>query len=221
MGKVKEQVFYLERHSRENYRLKPFYLDPAHGNFFRRFSQLASEDTIERLEELSNSTLFGIHTFSAIYPVGYIILTNYDPQAGVVEVGVTLDPEYRSLGLSVAALATLAYQLFYGNKFFQKLTATCLADDERSRYVMEKGGWKQEGYFKRNCYYEGELKDEVRYSISREEYKKRYGKRYASRQFKSELQRGSGDTEREHSGAEEAIQDDVGPKGGTLATDEV
>lgn len=175
----------LERYSRSNQAnhksLLDFVTDPNNERFFRRISSLSSSEVFENLESLLNAQFYFFFDHRNLAPAALLGVFRYDQAAGVAEVGCCVAPQMSNQGVSTQALGELAARLFYGNVFFEKLTATCLAEDTHSRHVLEKTGWEQEGYFKRHVYTEGYIQDEVQYALYREVYERLYGYRFTDR----------------------------------------
>lgn len=175
----------LERYNRQaannHSYLLGFVKDPNNEKFFRRISSLSGDEVFDNLESLLRAQFYFYWPtrFNSFLPDALVGVFNYDAAAGTAEVGCCVAKQLSNIGVSTQALGELAARLFYGNVFFEKLTATCLVEDTHSRHVLEKTGWEQEGVFKRNVYYQGEIKDEVRYRLFREEYEQRYGFRFA------------------------------------------
>lgn len=175
----------IERYNRSNEfshnALLAFVKDPKNERFFRRISSLAGDETFDSLERLLNAQFFFYYYEGAFLspPDALVGVFNYDAAAGTAEVGCCVAAQLSHLGVATQALGQLAARLFYGNVFMEKLTATCLREDTHSRHVLEKTGWVLEGVFERNVYFQGEIKDEVRYRLFREEYEQRYGDRFA------------------------------------------
>jgi [ribosomal protein S5]-alanine N-acetyltransferase len=85
------------------------------------------------------------------------------------EIGYMFLPEYHGKGIATEAVKHIIH---YGFTFLQ-LHSICAIIDARnigSEKVLLKAGFRQEGYFKQNCFYNNEFSDSINFGLLKSEY---------------------------------------------------
>ena len=101
-------------------------------------------------------------------PVGIVGVSGIDPDGGLAEVGYFLDPAAHGRGYATAAVASLVEYAF-DHRRLAKLYADAFADNEASRRVLEKNGFREEGRLRQHAFVDGERVDVVRYGLLADE----------------------------------------------------
>lgn len=107
--------------------------------------------------------------------IGTCGFTSFDPNHDRAEVGYVLHPDYWGHGLAPEALSAV---LRYGfvKLGLNRVEAHYMAENTRSRAVMEKCGMKFEGVLRQYLLVKGKYRDIGFCSILRSEYEGKYGK---------------------------------------------
>ena len=85
-----------------------------------------------------------------------------------IELGYFIGEKYWGMGLTTEAVIAITNYAF--NTFdCVRLYSEVFADNIASKKVLEKAGYKQEGYFRKSIYKSGQIIDSCIYSILREE----------------------------------------------------
>ncbi len=99
--------------------------------------------------------------------VGYTI-TAATPLGKVVHMGYMLLPEFRGRGYMPEAVRQ-AIGFAFGQDGCIRITTGCYRDNEASRRVMEKAGFRKEGERIRAQYHDGVMKDRLDYAINKDD----------------------------------------------------
>jgi len=101
--------------------------------------------------------------------IGYV--THYPVSGGThTEVGYMVVPDERNKGYGTEALKIIVdYVFLLKNRV--RIQAKTDAENLASRKILEKAGFKLEGTIRKSCFNKGMWRDEVIYSILREEWK--------------------------------------------------
>lgn len=103
-------------------------------------------------------------------PVGIVGLSGIEPTWGVAELGYYVDPEAHGQGYATEAVA-LVVEYAFRDRRLEKLAADAIADNEASRRVLEKNGFREEGRFRDHAFVDGERVDVVRYGLLADEFR--------------------------------------------------
>lgn len=93
---------------------------------------------------------------------------NEDPQQG--EIGYSLAPEYQGRGLMTEALEALL-SLAFGQLRMHRVIARVHAENEPSSRLLERLGFRREGYFVQAWWFKGSWADELLYALLRSEWR--------------------------------------------------
>lgn len=86
------------------------------------------------------------------------------------EIGYWLGEEYWGSGITHKAVKLMTSYGF-NELHLLKIYAVIMASNEPSKRVLEKAGYEKEGYFKKSVIKNGIICDEVRFGISKEDFK--------------------------------------------------
>ena len=100
--------------------------------------------------------------------VGYTI-TDTTPSGKVVHMGYLLLPEYHGKGYVTEAVKKVIEFAFIEDGCIH-ITTGCYRDNEASRRVMEKAGFRKEGERLKAQYHDGVMKDRLDYAINKDEF---------------------------------------------------
>ena len=107
-------------------------------------------------------------TDAYIGSVGYTI-TDETPLGKIVHMGYFILPEFQRKGYTAEAVkAVMAFAFSEDNCI--RVTTGCHKDNEASRKVMEKVGFRKEGERIKAVYHDGIMKDRLEYAINKDEY---------------------------------------------------
>jgi len=121
---------------------------------------------------------FGIELKEEEKIIGGIGLSKVDRYAGTGTLGYWLGQRYHKKGYGSEALEVLIDFAFNKLKL-RRLEAGVFVGNPSSGKLLEKYGFKQEGYLReaKKCKADGKIKDEIMYGLLRSEYKKQGRKR--------------------------------------------
>jgi ribosomal-protein-alanine N-acetyltransferase len=105
--------------------------------------------------------------------VGYTI-TETTPFGKIVHMGYFLLPEYHRKGYMPEAVKKVIEFAFTKDDCV-RITTGCYRDNEASRKVMEKVGFRKEGEKIKAQYHDGVMKDRLDYAINKDDYMKTPG----------------------------------------------
>ena len=100
--------------------------------------------------------------------IGYTI-TDITPLGKIVHLGYLLLPEYHRQGYMPEAVSKVI-KFAFTNDDCIRITTGCYKDNEASRKVMEKVGFRKEGERIKAKYHDGVLKDRLEYAINKDEF---------------------------------------------------
>ncbi|MCL2621146.1 MAG: GNAT family N-acetyltransferase [Defluviitaleaceae bacterium] len=100
--------------------------------------------------------------------VGYTI-THNTPLGKIVHLGYLLLPEYQGRGFTPEAVQAVIKFAFEQDNCI-RITTGCHKDNDASRKVMEKVGFRKEGEGINATYHDGVMKDRLEYAINRDEF---------------------------------------------------
>jgi len=100
--------------------------------------------------------------------IGYTI-TDVTPLGKVVHMGYFLLPEYHRQGYTPEAVKKVIEFAFTKDDCI-RITTGCYKDNEASRKVMEKAGFRKEGERIKAQYHDGIMKDRLDYAINKDEF---------------------------------------------------
>jgi len=101
--------------------------------------------------------------------IGYTI-TDATPLGKAVHMGYMLLPEHRGQGYMPEAVKKVIKFAFTQDNCI-RLTTGCHKDNEASRRVMEKAGFRKEGERIKAAYHDGVMKDRLEYAINKDEWR--------------------------------------------------
>ena len=87
-----------------------------------------------------------------------------------VEIGFSLDPEFQGKGYGSEAVRAILNYLFTKLKK-HRVIANVDTRNENSSKLLRRAGFRQEGHFLENAWYNGEYTDEFQFAILRREWK--------------------------------------------------
>ncbi|MEM7048700.1 MAG: GNAT family protein [Acidobacteriota bacterium] len=136
---------------------------PRDAEFLRRWR---AEDSVRRYQPLNDLTVGQLrtdvasHRMSDLYrsrgekfqwivqsddePAGWITLVVSNWEHGLAEVGYALSTSFQGRGVMTVALRLLLEDLFAGT-VLERIEARCAVENEASRRVLEKLGFRHEG----------------------------------------------------------------------------
>ena len=94
-------------------------------------------------------------------------LESANPQC---EIGFTIAPNHQHNGYGSEAVTRILTYLFY-ELTKHRVIATVDPDNQASRSLLEKLGFKQEAHFRKSLFFKGEWVDDVVYAMLREDWK--------------------------------------------------
>jgi ribosomal-protein-alanine N-acetyltransferase len=100
--------------------------------------------------------------------IGYTI-TDTTPLGKIVHMGYMLLPEYHGYGYMTDAVM-MVIEFAFAKDNCVRITTGCYKDNEASRKVMEKAGFRKEGERLNAQYHDGEMKDRLEYAINHDEW---------------------------------------------------
>ena len=100
--------------------------------------------------------------------VGYTI-TDTTPLGKIVHMGYLLLPEYQGKGYMTEAVKKVIGFAFTEDDCI-RINTGCYRDNEASRKVMEKAGFRKEGERLKAQYHDGVMKDLLDYAINKDEF---------------------------------------------------
>jgi len=106
-------------------------------------------------------------TDSYVGSVGYTI-SSENPLGKIVHMGYTLLPEFRGRGYMPEAVKRVI-EFAFAQDGCIRITTGCHKENDASRKVMEKAGFRKEGEGVKAAYHDGVMKDRVEYAINRSE----------------------------------------------------
>ena len=102
-------------------------------------------------------------------PVGSIALFRVQPEAGRGYLGAWVDPAYHGEGYGTE-MTEMMIDYAFDERRLHTLAAGALATNERSRGLLEKVGFEQEGQLRDAYYVEGEYVDRVIYGLHEDDW---------------------------------------------------
>ncbi len=102
-------------------------------------------------------------------PAGWITLVVSNWEHGLSEVGYALSTAYQARGLMTEALALLLADLFT-NTNLERIEARCAVENDASRRVLEKNGFRLEGQLRGYFKLRGRRIDNYLFALLRDEY---------------------------------------------------
>lgn len=105
--------------------------------------------------------------------LGFLYSYNYKPVDQHICFSVYVSPEYRHLGAGIEASLLFANTLFMGQNL-RKLYSYVYGYNEESLKCNRKAGFIEEGCLKEDRYFNGRFWDTFIFSISKEEFIRRY-----------------------------------------------
>ena len=109
---------------------------------------------------------------------GWITLVVSNWEHGLAEVGYALSTSYHSRGLMTEALAQLLADLF-SRTTLERIEARCATENDASRRVLEKNGFRREGHLRGYFKLRGRRVDNYLYALLREDHLAAIGRRSA------------------------------------------
>lgn len=100
--------------------------------------------------------------------IGYTI-TDTTPFGKIAHLGYLLLPEYHKHGYMPEAVAKVIEFAFTKDGCI-RMTTGCYKDNDASRKVMEKVGFRKEGERIKAQYHDGVMKDRLEYAINKDEF---------------------------------------------------
>ena len=105
-------------------------------------------------------------------PVGPIGLSPADSITGTTEIGLFIAEEWWGEGYGTEA-AELCTAYAFDARRFHRVIARVVAENEASRRVWEKLGYRKEATFREAVFLEGEYRDVVLYAVLKHEWRER------------------------------------------------
>ncbi|MCL2855421.1 MAG: GNAT family N-acetyltransferase [Defluviitaleaceae bacterium] len=162
---------YKESDLRDMHRL---WSDPAVMYFLDDIMSHTPEDTASNLKyAMSNADghyfcFCDKNTGDFIGSVGYTI-QNTTPLGKIVHMGYLLLPQYRGKGYTPEAVQAVIKFAFEQDNCI-RITTGCHKDNDASRKVMERAGFRKEGERIQAVYHDGEMKDRLEYAINKDDF---------------------------------------------------
>lgn len=107
-------------------------------------------------------------TSEYIGSVGYTI-TACTPLGKTVHLGYFIFPDFQRKGYTPEAVKRVLEYAFKEDNCI-RVTTACYKENDQSRKVMEKSGFKKEGERIKAQYHDGIMKDRLEYAINKDEY---------------------------------------------------
>lgn len=102
-------------------------------------------------------------------PVGSIGLFRVSNESGRGYLGAWIDPEYHGQGYGTE-MTELMIEYAFDERRLHTLAAGALATNDRSRGLLEKVGFEQEGQMREAYYVDGEYVDRVLYGLHEDDW---------------------------------------------------
>jgi len=96
--------------------------------------------------------------------IGHINVMHFDRSFHFAEIAYIVNPDYWGRGIATEAVSRVVKFLLEDMKV-HKVRASCFADNVASRKVLDKVGFKQEGYLRDNSVIDGKFVDEYLMAI--------------------------------------------------------
>lgn len=125
-------------------------------------------ESIETLRESDEWTPFLVTAGGE--RVGVTGMRNVRESAGNAEVGYFYHPDAWGKGYATDALECLVGYAF-DERRLHKLYALLYADNDASRRVLEKAGFRKEGHFRDHHFHDGEYRDRLQYGLTVDEWR--------------------------------------------------
>lgn len=103
--------------------------------------------------------------------IGYTI-SDTTPFGKIVHMGYMMLPEYHGCGFMTEAVKLMITFAFVEDCCY-RITTGCHKENEASRRVIEKSGFRQEAEKIKAVYHDGIMKDRLEYAINRDEWENR------------------------------------------------
>lgn len=154
-----------------------WYYDVAYKLFFREFDAVLSVEDCSKMDVMMARGGVSLNTIidkESNQPIGLMTYLCLKQKSGVFRVGILLDKKCQHKTYAIEALIILGDRL-YNHLGCRKLVVEYMADDTHIRRISEKGGFVYESVLKQEALVDGELKDEVKYYMTKEVYENLYG----------------------------------------------
>lgn len=107
-------------------------------------------------------------------PVGSIRTHNCNPRSGNFKYGLAIEQAHQRKGYASAAIL-LILRYYFQELRYQKVTIQMHSENEASRALHERLGFRQEGRVRRVIFTHGCYLDELYYGMTVEEWQQHYG----------------------------------------------
>lgn len=143
-------------------------VDGVRDNLARAIAERSRGEDRERFFLKVETRAGGLGSAEYVGEIGFTVIASA-PEGRLVNLGYFFLPRWWGQGLCSEATRAL---VDYG---FEKLGIVkvetgCLAENRGSERVMQKAGFRKEGYFPLHVLHEGKLKDRVEYGLTREDW---------------------------------------------------
>lgn len=153
------------------------YKDKDYGEFFRRCPKTWRKEDVLKFEELTGSQLF-VCMLVGIEAVGFAVITNICWYGLNAQVGLMLKIEYRDEirnghKLAYWSMLSLA-DLFFNKMPLQSMSFRFLKKRSDIEKSLVKGGLRKDGEYPKRVLFDGNMEDELEYSLDKEKYEVMY-----------------------------------------------
>ena len=134
---------------------------------------VTSEDIkayVERLEKSENDIFFAIVTADGNEFIGTFKICYIDWYTKRAELGIMVgDKDYWGKGIATEAFS-IAINFLFNKLNFHKIVGGCMESNIGMRKVFEKLGFKEEGHFREQDFFEDKYTGHFHYGLLKEEY---------------------------------------------------
>lgn len=153
-----------------------WFYDHRYAAFFRDFPDTPMDlsQGIHFFSTLPITTgigLFVVVSRETGFPIGLMTYECLKRKAGVFRFGIMLTDKYQHKTYAIECITLLGYYLMENEKM-RKLVVEFLTTDDHIRRITEHGGFEREGVLKGEALVDGTYRDEYRYFITAEVFKK-------------------------------------------------
>lgn len=142
------------------------YQSGRYQKYFRHFEDFLNK---EQIKAIASAVAMEIVVSNRI--VGFLNV-QYSNKSRVANVGVMIKEEFQKQSHALLSMLETADYLF--KKGCLRIICVCCRDDTRAMELLEKAGFLPEARMRGNCFCDGRIRDELRWAMPRETYKKTY-----------------------------------------------
>ena len=133
-----------------------------------RFESIADAEkwvhSVSESYDKETGIMWGIVEKQSNHFIGYFGFWRMIPEHCRAEIGYALKPEYWGRGYMYETINRMA-EFGFENMKLHSIEANVNPDNEKSKKVLEKIGFKKEAYFRENYLFDGKFLDSIIYSL--------------------------------------------------------